>query len=149
MISVKRFFVFVIVSFGLSLSAQAQSYASLDEAQAMAERAAALYRAEGEAAFPKFNEKGNGFHDRDLYVFVWDEEGNAVAHGANAGLIGRNFIGLRDVDGKELVRAFIAVNEMGWVDYKWRNPTSEAVEAKQSYIIAVDNLRIGVGAYSK
>ena len=139
-------FVAVLTLFG---TAQAEKYGSPAEAQAMAERAADAFRAEGESVFAKFNEEGNGFHDRDLYVFVWDEDGNAVAHGANSGLIGRNFIDLRDVDGKLLIRAFIEVTDTGWVDYKWRNPTNKNVEAKTSYIIAVDGLRIGVGAYSQ
>jgi cytochrome c len=46
-----------------------------DEAKAMAIRAGDLLKAEGpEKAFPEF-EKGAAFHDRDLYVMVYDQTG--------------------------------------------------------------------------
>lgn len=35
----------------------------------------------------------------------------------------------------------------GWVDYKWPNPTTKAVEAKSTYIEKTDDLVIGCGIY--
>lgn len=126
----------------------AASYGTLDEARAMTLRAAELFRTAGrEAAFRAFNEPGNGFHDRDLYVFVWNDAGDCLAHGANRGLIGRNFINLRDVDGKLFIREFTQIRESGWVDYRWRNPQTNAVEPKTSYLIRIGDVLIGVGAY--
>jgi signal transduction histidine kinase len=126
----------------------ASTYGSLDEARAMAERAAELLRTAGrERAFRAFNEAGNGFHDRDLYVFVWNNAGDCLAHGANPGLIGRNFISLRDVDGKLFIQEFTRVQETGWVDYRWRNPQANTVEPKTSFLIRVGDILIGVGAY--
>jgi cytochrome c len=128
--------------------AAAANYGTLDEARAMSQRAAELVRTAGrDRAFRAFNEQGNGFHDRDLYVFVWNNAGDCLAHGANPGLIGRNFINLRDVDGKLFIQEFTCVQNSGWVDYRWRNPQTNAVEPKTSYLIRVDEILIGVGAY--
>ncbi|SMF86362.1 Single Cache domain 2-containing protein [Tistlia consotensis] len=128
---------------------QASDRASLDEAKAMAEKAAALLKAEGpEKAFPAFDEDAQ-FKDRDLYVFVIDPSGTTVAHGANKGLIGKSLLELRDPTGKQFVKEMISIPGTGWVDYSWQNPTTKAVEAKRSYVIHESGYWVGVGAYVK
>lgn len=141
------FAVFSLVSAGV---AQAAGVSTPDEAKVLAIKAAEFLKANGpEKAFPLFTASGNEWHDRDLYVFVYDETGHAVAHGGNPALVGKLLIDLKDVDGVNFVRAFIAIPDAGWVDYKWRNPVSGAVELKTSYIVRVDSYRVGVGAYKK
>lgn len=130
-------------------AAAAQDQGTPEEAQAMAEQAAALLQAEGEdVAFDAFN-NGPEFHDRDLYVFVMDDEGNMLAHGANEALIGRNVADLRDPTGRLFIQEFISIEDTGWVDYQWQNPVSNAVEPKTSYIVNVDGVIVGVGAYTE
>lgn len=122
---------------------------SLDEAKAMAEKAAALLKAEGkDKAFPAFNTDAQ-FKDRDLYVFVVDNAGVTVAHGANAGLIGKNLMEVRDPSGKQFVKEMTQVTDRGWIDYVWQNPASKKVEPKRSYVIREGDVVVGVGAYVK
>ena len=122
---------------------------SLDEAKAMAEKAAALLKAEGkDKAFSAFNGDA-AFKDRDLYVFVVDNAGITVAHGANAGLIGKNLMEVRDPSGKQFVKEMTQVKDTGWVDYVWQNPASKKVEPKRSYVIREGDVVVGVGAYVK
>lgn len=123
---------------------------TMDEAKALATKAAAFLKSNGpDKAFPAFT-SGPEWHDRDLYVFVYDTDGKAVAHGGNPALVGKVLIDLKDVDGKPFVRDFVAVKGApAWVDYKWKNPQSQAVEAKTSYIVPVDTFRVGVGTYKK
>jgi cytochrome c len=101
---------FVLLGLLLSSLAHAGDRGTLEEAKAMSLRAADLLRQEGpDKAFPVFNDKAGAFHDRDLYVMVYDNTGLNVAHGANAALIGKQLIDLKDTDGKPLIRELVSV----------------------------------------
>jgi len=119
-----------------------------DEAKSMALHAADFLRQNGpDAAFPVFNAKGGQFHDRDLYVMVYDDSGKNVSHGANQALIGKDLLELKDTDGKPLIREFVAIKDQAWVDYKWPDPISKKIMLKTTYVIRVDHYLVGVGAY--
>ena len=141
-----------ILFLGLSVvfaqSALAAGQGTPDEAKAMALKAADYLKANGpEKAFAAFSAPGGDFHDRDLYVFAQDNDCNVKAHGANAALIGKNLSSMKDVDGKTFSRAISDVKDQDWVDYKWQNPTSKAVEPKTAYVVRVGDYVVGVGAY--
>jgi hypothetical protein len=135
------------------LSAQgawAAGQATPDDAKAMAIKAADYLKSVGsEQAFAAFDAKDGSWHDRDLYVTVLDQSGLVAAHGNNPGLIGKNVLGLKDVDGKLFIQEFVAIKDAGWVDYKWQNPLTRAVEPKTQYNVRVGDYIVGVGAYSK
>lgn len=121
-----------------------------DEATAMLGKAAAHYQSVGrDQALKDFSSKGNGWQDRDLYVFCMDDAGKNTAHGANAGLIGRDLSGLKDADGKLFVAELLTTgkNGGGWVDYRWPNPTTKKVERKSSYVKQIGSDICGIGIY--
>lgn len=133
-----------------ALSAYAAGVATPDEAKAMALKAAEYLISVGpEKSFADFNAKDGLWHDRDLYVAVLDSNGMMLANGNNAGLIGKSVMELKDVDGKPFVRELVATKDAGWVNFKWQNPLSKAVEAKTQYEIRVGDYFVGVGAYVK
>ncbi len=132
--------------------AAAADRGAADEAVAMVKKAVAYLKDNGkEKAFAEFGNLDNKqFHDRDLYIFVYDMSGNNVAHGNNPKMIGKNLVDMKDHDGKYIIRGFIELANSkgkGWVDYKWPNPVTKAVEQKSSYIEKVDNLILGAGVY--
>ncbi len=128
----------------------AAGQASPDEAKAMAVKAAEYLKAVGpDKAFPEFDAKDGPWHDRDLYVTVQDSKGVMVAHGTNPGLIGKSMLDLRDVDGKLFNRDIQAIKDTGWVEFKWQNPLTKAVEPKAMYEVRVGEYIVGVGAYAK
>jgi signal transduction histidine kinase len=133
--------------------ALASERATADEAVAMVKRAVAYYKAakDKEKALAEFSNQQGTFRDRDLYVMAYDKKGNCMAHGANAKLIGRNLIELKDADGifivKGLVDTGFAANGRGWVDYRWPNPVTKVVEPKTTYVELADDVVIGVGVY--
>jgi cytochrome c len=138
------------VAFGTA--AFAAEKGSPEEAVAMVKKAVAHLKENGkEKAFVECGNVGNAqFHDRDLYVFVYDLNGVNVAHGNNPKMVGKNLLDMKDYDGKFIIKSFIeAANSegKGWVDYKWPNPVTKAVESKSSYIEKVDGLIIGCGVY--
>lgn len=129
-------------------AARASDAGTPDEAKAMALHAAAFLQDNGPAtAFPVFDAPGGPFHDRDLYVMVYDSSGTNVAHGANKALIGKNLIDLKDTDGVYVIRGIVAVKTQGWVDYKWPNPLTKKLAPKTTYVVRVGEYLIGVGAY--
>lgn len=124
-----------------------------EEAIAMAERALALWTAQGpEATRTAVMDPANpSFHDRDLYVMIYDLNGINFAHGAKPALVGKDLSGVRDQDGVEIVRSLINIARTattGWVNYKWPNPTTNDVENKSTYVVRLDDTHLaGVGIY--
>jgi len=132
--------------------ALAQSKGTAKEATAMVEKAIAHIKKVGrEKAFADFDNPKGGFVDRDLYVVVYDLKGKVLAHGANAKMIGKDMIDLRDVDGKYFVKERVEMmakpDAKGWQDYKFMNPTTSAIEPKSMYLQRFEDLIIGCGIY--
>lgn len=139
-----------LLNLSLLGAASAADFGSKDEAKAMTEKAVAFFNANGkDKAFAAFNNGSDGFKDRDLYLFVYDKDGVCVSHGANPQMIGKNLLPLKDADGKELIKEIVAVAKTAWVDFKWRNPQTQEVMQKSSYIIHDGDFWFGVGAYQK
>ena len=132
-----------------SMPALADStHGTKEEAKAMADKAAALVKQDPESAFKKFQEKDGGFIDRDLYVFVFDKDGNFKAHGAKPVLVGKGGLAMKDVSGFPFVKAFLEVKETGWVDYKWPDGTDNGkIKDKSTYVIKVGEYTLGVGYF--
>lgn len=121
------------------------------EAVALVQKAGAYLKANGkDKAYAEFNNPSGAFKDRDLYIIVYDLKGTNVAHGANPKMIGKDLIDLKDAEGVPIVRSFIDVANgkgKGWVDYKWPNPVSKAIEPKSTYIEKHGDVLIGAGIY--
>ncbi len=132
-------------------AAYAVGQATPEEAKSLAIKAAEYLKAVGpEKAFPEVDAKDNTtWHDRDLYVTVQDSKGIMVAHGTNPGLIGKSMLDLKDVDGKPFNRDIQGIKDTGWVDFKWQNPLTKAIEPKTMYEVRVGEYIVGVGAYAK
>jgi cytochrome c len=139
----------------VSVLAADPEYATRAEAVAMVKRAQEMFKKDGaDATFKAISDPSNKeFHDRDLYVYVYELSGLCVAHGARPALIGKNLIDIKDQDGNYLVRAHIEIAKgpgSGWVSYKWPNPVNNKIEDKVSYVEKVgDNYFVGVGVYPK
>lgn len=142
---------------GISLLATSTfSYAadkgSPEEAMAMVKKAVSLIKSEGkEKAFAAISDPANTtFHDRDLYIYVYDMNGVAVAHGNNPKMVGKPLIGMKDNEGKLMIKEMVDLAKSkgkGWVDFKWPNPVTKSVESKSGYIEKVDDVLVGSGIY--
>ena len=144
---------------GLALSALLMPFAAFGadkpvaaDAVAMVQKGVALVKSVGkEKAFAEFNDPADKtFHDRDLYIYVYDLHGVSLAHGNNPKLIGKNLIALKDVQGKSLIQEMVDIAKTkgsGWVDFNWPNPLTKAVEPKSGYVERVDDFLIGCGYY--
>ena len=121
------------------------------EAEALVKKVAAYIKANGnDKAFEEVT-NGKSFKDRDLYVFIYDLSGKCVAHGANAKLVGKDLIALKDPDGKPLVKMLVDVAKdkgHGWTDtVKFRNPVTDKIQTRVNYIERVGDFAVGSGVF--
>ena len=126
--------------------------ATADDARAMLERAVALARTEGHAAAAaRFNDRRSDFVKDDLYVFMVNmDSGRFEAMGMNPALSDTDALGLHDAAGHALVAEMIAKLQSAdeaTVDYVWRNPVTNRVENKRSYVRREGRSLVGVGHY--
>jgi cytochrome c len=137
--------------FGFRGAAMAAEKGTPEQAVAMVKKAEEFIKKNGkEKAFAEFNSPSGQFIQGDLYVMVYDMEGLNKAHGGNPRLIGKNLLDIKDANGVFIVKRFIEVANTkgkGWVDYKWFNKVSNAVEAKSTYVEKYDDILVGVGIY--
>lgn len=135
----------------LNPAAQAADKGTADEAVAMVKSAVKFLAANGkDKAFAAFSDPAGAFVKGDLYVMVYDMEGNNKAHGSNAKLIGKNLLEIKDADNVFIVKNFIETAKTkgkGWVDYKWPNKVTNTVDNKSTYVEKTGDILIGVGIY--
>ncbi len=129
---------FCIVS--LLGTALAEEKATKDECIAKVKEAVAMVKKDGlEATLAKINDPKGPFHWKDTYVFCYDMDAMLLAH-PNPKLVGKNFIGLKDTNGKAFVAEIIGVAKSageGWVSYTWPKPGEKNASPKISYAYRV------------
>ena len=129
----------------------AAEHGTRDEAIALTKQVVESLNTTGkDKTFAAVDDKSGAFVKGDLYVFIYDLNGTCLAHGANDKLIGKNLIGMKDADGKLLIQEIVDLAKTkgsGWVEYKFWNPVSKTIDAKQSYIERVGDVLVGVGVY--
>ena len=130
--------------------AQAPSYGTVKEAESMVKKAVAFYKKNGkEKSLAEFQKNPGPFVDRDIYVTVYNLQGDALSH-INPKMIGKNMMDLRDPTGKYHIKERLeaaAKGTSGWQDFQFFNPVSKKVEPKRMYWEKYDNLVFAAGAY--
>ena len=141
----------VAAAFAATGAAWAGGNATAKEAEAMVAKGVAFLKANGpDKAYAAITDKAGPFIDRDLYLAVYRIDGTVMAHGANDKMIGKQLIGLKDVDGKEFVRERVEMAKTKatfWQDYKFTNPVSKKVEPKSMYCQRADDVIVCGGIY--
>ncbi|MCG2576829.1 cache domain-containing protein [Dechloromonas sp. XY25] len=127
-------------------------HATANDAIKLLDEAVAYARKSGmTSAARAFNDTKGNFVRDDLYVFAVNlDTGKFEAHGINPAWTGTDARELHDVEGHALIQEMIELAKTkgeGAVDYVWRNPITNAVERKRSFIRRIDNSFLGVGYY--
>ena len=128
--------------------------ATAKEAEAMVKKGVAYIKAHGkDKGYAEIINKDNkDFHDRDLYLAVHRLDGTAVAHGTNEKMVGKNFMDMKDIDGKEYIKERMDLGKTKpsfWTDYKFVNPVSKKIEPKTAYCEKLDDTVVCGGIYKK
>jgi cytochrome c len=123
------------------------------KATAMVEKGLAFIKAKGmDAAMAEFNNPKGQFIDGEFYLFVFDNRGMCLAHGANQKMVGKDQLEMMDADGKPIIAEFIKIGKTkgkAWYGYKWSNPLTKKIQNKLSFIAAIPgkNAIVGCGFY--
>ena len=141
-----------IAAAGAAWAANEPAAATAKEAEAMVKKGVAFIKANGkEKGFAEITRRDSAdFHDRDLYLAVHRMDGTAVAHGTNEKMVGKNFIEIKDIDGKEYIKErveFAKTKPTFWTDYKFVNPVSKKIEPKTAYCERLDDYIVCGGIY--
>jgi cytochrome c len=133
-----------------SVSFAAGERASKAEAEAMVAKGVAAVKAKGDGAYVDLTAPSKTYTDRDLYLVVYDNTGKCLAHGQNPKQVGKDLINLKDPDGKEFIKERVELaSSKGkfWQDYKFTDPLTKTVQAKQAYCEKVGNVIVCGGIY--
>ncbi|HYD30696.1 MAG TPA: cache domain-containing protein [Azospirillaceae bacterium] len=127
----------LIVCLMMATSAHAQTTKPTQEdAKRITEQAADLIAAKGiEEAGKIFNQDGD-FKYGEIYVNVINTKGNWVVYPPKPALVGNSVLAFADPDGKKLGQAILdtGLQGEGWVEYRWKNPASDKIEPKITYV---------------
>ncbi|HXX56866.1 MAG TPA: cache domain-containing protein [Thermodesulfovibrionales bacterium] len=140
-----------LTSLAFAAEKSAEKKGTKAQAEAMVKKAIEYIKANGrEKAFAEISNPNGKFVEGDLYVFVYDFNGKCLAHGANAKMVGKDLINMKDPDGKEYVKERIGIAKskgQGWQDYKFPNPVTKQIEHKTAYIEKFEDILVGCGVY--
>ncbi|MGE5492533.1 MAG: cache domain-containing protein [Actinomycetota bacterium] len=123
-----------------------------DEAKSLVKKAIAHFKAHGqEKTMAALNDPKGAFIDRDLYVFVHDDEGIYFAIAPKPTFIGKNMTEVKDANGKYIVKDQIEklkTADSMWQEYDWQNPVTGKIEHKKTYCEKVGKMQFCSGAYA-
>jgi len=131
-------------------SALAEEIATAKEAEAMVAKVVAAIRADKQKTYREITAKDPKWIRYDLYPVVYDLTGKVLAHGANAKMVGKDLIAIRDVDDKPFVKERVELAKTKgkfWQDYKFVDPASHKIEPKQMYCEKLDQTIVCAGIY--
>lgn len=121
-----------VVSSGLYKTRMEKSFVSNT-----VEEAAGLVARLGDQALPAFKDPEDRFLYRDVYVIVYSEDGVKLVDASDPATEGQNRLGLKDANGKLLVREMIELAKTkgsGWVRYHWPKPGETKPALKMTYV---------------
>lgn len=115
-------------------------YEDTKELVLFVESAARLVETRGTAAFREFGVKGSRWFNDTYYLFIYDIDGVCLFHPVAPELVGRNLLGLKDMNGKPMVKNITDIGRgqdpkaSGWVFYLWEPRADLTPYWKVSYI---------------
>ena len=151
--TLKMFVLVALAQVFLMGAAFAQVHGTAEEAKVLVEKGLAHIKAVGiDKAAEDITAKDGKWLEKDLYVIIIKFDGTMVAHGANKAMVGKNFIDMKDANGKLFTKDMGDLTKTkgsGWVDYLFTNPVSKKTEPKSTYAVRIPGYEgyIGVGIY--
>ncbi len=141
----------VMISLCFAFSAIAAGKATEAECIAKCEEAATLIQKQGlDAALKQLSDRNGPFVWKDTYVFTIDlNKKTVLAHPIKPALVGKNLIGIKDINGKMFFAEFINVAKQkgkGWVSYMWPKPGEKKPSPKKTYVLKVPGQEVAVAA---
>jgi Signal transduction histidine kinase len=124
--------------------ASAQDKGTAAEAKALVKKGVAYMKEVGkDKALAEFANPKGMFIYKDLYIYATAMDGTNLAHPYTPAMTGKNYINLKDADGKLFVKETIELaKDKGGGDYvyRWTHPKTKKVEKKHVYVEAVPGM---------
>ena len=153
-ISLAAVFVFAILLIGtVVVPVTAEENATPDEIIAKVKEASVFLIEKGDAGLASFNDPNGPWVWKDTYVFVYDCDAGVCVGNITPGLVGKKIEDIKDANGKptglDLCEASKKPNGW-WIEYVWRNPKTEEMKPKLSFIYKAPGAKYTVcaGIYS-
>ncbi len=132
----------VLVAMVFIFGAYAVQAATLEEAKALGEKAAAYVKANGkDKGIAELNNPKGQFVKGEMYVTMQDLTGVLLANPVSPKIVGQNHMELKDANGKPFIKEMIEIVKTkgsGWVTYVWTNPATKKVQPKKSWVQRVE-----------
>ena len=99
--------------------------------------------------FVQISDVKGEFHEKNHYVYVYDFEGNCMAHAGDPSLRGMNLVEEVDADGNPIVRQMIdaAMNHgEGWLKIAIADPETDEVKRGRVYYKRLGDLDYVIGS---
>ncbi|HSD36838.1 MAG TPA: cache domain-containing protein [Rhodocyclaceae bacterium] len=124
------------------------------DAVAMVQKALAYAKTNGtDKLVAEVNAKNPDFVQGELYVVIVNaSNGIHLAHPFNQRLVGINTAEMQDVDGHEFGKDLLEMANgagKGWVNYMFKNPVTNKVARKKSYVEKAGNIYAVAGIYTR
>ncbi|MBA4416716.1 MAG: hypothetical protein C0392_02220 [Syntrophus sp. (in: bacteria)] len=120
--------------------------ATLEEAKALGEKAAAYVKTNGkDKGVAEINNPKGQFVKGEMYVTMQDFSGVLLANPVSPKIVGQNHMELKDANGKAFIKEMIEIGKTkgsGWVTYVWTNPATKKVQPKKSWVQRVEGTDI-------
>lgn len=142
-----------LLAFGLAGAANAQDKKpSMDDAKAITLKAADLLAGKGLDEAAKVLNADGEFKFGEIYVNVIDMDGVWKVYPPKPAAAGQNVSQVKDADGVFIVQEILKIAKEkgeGWLEYRWKNPASDKIEPKVTYVKKVNgqDLVTYVGIY--
>jgi len=126
--------------------------ATKEECVAMCKKAAAMITEKGvDAGLAEVGNPKGQFVWKDTYVFALStKKGSVLAHPIKPGLVGKNLMAVKDVNGVMFFAEFLKIGNSasgdGWVAYMWPKPGEKKPIPKNAYVFKVPEHDISVVA---
>lgn len=120
-----------------AVPAAAADKPTLQQVKELTLQAADIIRRDGVDKAKQVFHADGPFRYGEIYVNVIDLNGTWLIYPPNPRNEGKSVLNVRDADGRLLVQDIIRTaneNGEGWVEYRWLNPASNAIEKKSSFV---------------
>jgi cytochrome c len=124
---------------------------SKQAAEAMVSRALEYLKKNGhEKSFKAFTAPSTDFVDKDIYIVAYDKTGRCLAHGQTEKMVGKDFINIVDISGKNYIKERMKLAEQRkefWHGYKFTDPITKKILSKETFCKTYQELIICSGIY--
>lgn len=139
----KKTVIAVAAVLGLVLPAVAADFGTAAEAEALVAKLSKAVALDSATAVKEVNAKDLKWvqPNSDLYPVVLDMSALVLASGANAALVGKSAIGLKDPDGKQFVKEYLEATKAkgkSWTDFRVTDPVTKKILPKSMYCEKVE-----------